>query len=155
MRCTFFRYANLTLDFEPENGMEVICFGKLTVYEKGGTYSLNVQSMSLAGKGELALRFELLKKKLQEEGLFDPAAKQPLPRYRRESGSLLLHRSCFAGYRNVLSRRFPVEVDVSPPRFRNRRSRATYRGHKILQPCQGCGSDHPYRRLAGRPLLLQ
>ncbi|HOC95645.1 MAG TPA: exodeoxyribonuclease VII large subunit [Candidatus Cloacimonadota bacterium] len=115
LRCTFFRYANLTLDFEPENGMEVICFGKLTVYEKGGTYSLNVQSMSLAGKGELALRFELLKKKLQEEGLFDPAAKQALPRYPRRIGIVTSPTgAALQDIRNVLTRRFPVEVDVFP-----------------------------------------
>ncbi len=115
LRCTFFRFSNLHLDFEPEEGMEVICFGKLTIYEKGGTYSLNVQSMHLAGQGDLALRFELLKKKLQEEGLFDPAHKKTLPRYPARIGIVTSPTgAALQDILNVLGRRYPLEVDVYP-----------------------------------------
>ena len=115
LRCTFFRNANIHLDFKPEEGMEVICFGKLTVYEKGGTYNLNVQSMSLSGKGDLAQRFELLKKKLQEEGLFDPAHKKKLPRYPRRIGIVTSPTgAALQDILNILERRYPIAVDVFP-----------------------------------------
>lgn len=115
LRCTFFRFANLNLDFKPEDGMEVVCFGKLSVYEKGGTYNLNVQSMSLSGQGDLAQNFELLKKKLQEEGLFDSDHKQALPRYPQRIGIVTSPTgAALQDIKNVLSRRFPVVVDVYP-----------------------------------------
>ncbi len=62
-----------------EEGMEVVVSGYISVYERGGYYSLNVTGLETAGIGELAKQFELLKKKLEQEGLFDPAAKKPLP----------------------------------------------------------------------------
>lgn len=115
LRCTFFRNANLYLKVQPEEGMEVICFGKLTVYEKGGTYNLNVQSLTLAGQGELALRFELLKQKLQEEGLFAAEHKRSLPRYPRRIGIITSPTgAALQDILNILSRRFPLEVDVYP-----------------------------------------
>lgn len=115
LRCTFFRFANLKLDFQPEDGMEVVCFGKLSIYEKGGTYNLNVQSMSLSGKGDLAQRFELLKNKLREEGLFDSEHKQALPRYPQRIGVITSPTgAAFQDIKNVLSRRFPVRVDLYP-----------------------------------------
>jgi len=115
LRCTFFRFANLHLDFTPEEGMEVICFGKLTLWEKGGSYNLNVQSMTLAGKGDLARQFELLKKKLEAEGLFDPAHKQKLPRYPQRIGIVTSPTgAALQDIINVLSRRFPVIAEVYP-----------------------------------------
>lgn len=121
LRCTFFRYANIHLDFKPQDGMEVICFGKLTVYEKGGSYNLNVQSMSLSGKGELARQFELLKMKLQKEGLFDAAHKKALPRYPRRIGIVSSPTgAALQDIKNVLTRRFPVEVLVYPAQVQGR-----------------------------------
>ncbi len=115
LRCTFFRYANLNLSFAPEEGMEVICFGRLTVYEKGGTYNLNVQSMDLAGKGDLARQFELLKTKLQAEGLFDSDHKQPLPAFPRRIGIVTSPTgAALQDILNILSRRWPAEVSVYP-----------------------------------------
>ena len=62
-----------------EEGMEVIASGYISVYERGGSYSLNVQDVETGGIGQLAARFEELKKKLSSEGLFDPAIKKELP----------------------------------------------------------------------------
>nr|MBP7205734.1 exodeoxyribonuclease VII large subunit [Candidatus Cloacimonadota bacterium] len=115
LRCTFFRFANLRLNFEPEEGMEVICFGRLTVYEKGGYYNLNVQSMELAGKGDLARQFELLKAKLQAEGLFDQEHKQALPPYPERIGIVTSPTgAALQDILNVFRRRWPVEVSVYP-----------------------------------------
>ncbi|MFB3852167.1 MAG: exodeoxyribonuclease VII large subunit [Acidobacteriota bacterium] len=94
LRCTFFRGSNIYLDFEPEEGMEVICYGKLTIYEKGSTYNLNVYSMQLAGKGDLARQFELLKKKLQMGNYSGPDSHRcviPLSTYVAQYGEQRLH----------------------------------------------------------------
>lgn len=115
LRCTYFRYANQNLSFQPEEGMEVICFGRLTVYEKGGSYNLNVQSMDLAGKGDLARQFELLKEKLQQEGLFAAEHKQSLPRFPRRIGIVTSPTgAALQDILNILRRRWPVEVIVYP-----------------------------------------
>jgi exodeoxyribonuclease VII large subunit len=115
LRCTFFRFANMHLDFEPEEGMEVVCFGQLTVYEKGGSYNLNVQSMERSGKGDLARQFELLKQKLHDEGLFAPEQKKPLPRYPQRLGIVTSPTgAALQDILNILKRRFPVEIDVFP-----------------------------------------
>jgi exodeoxyribonuclease VII large subunit len=125
LRCTFFRHANLHLDFRPEEGMEVVCFGKLTVYEKGGSYNLNVQSMSLAGKGDLARQFELLKKKLQEEGLFAAEHKKDLPRYPQRIGIVTSPTgAALQDIKNVLTRRFPVKALVYPAQVQGREAPA-------------------------------
>jgi exodeoxyribonuclease VII large subunit len=67
------------LRFEPENGMEVIAFGKVDVYIPYGKYQLIVEDMEPRGVGSLQQKFDQLKEKLQKEGLFDAARKRPLP----------------------------------------------------------------------------
>jgi len=67
------------LDFRPENGTEVLIFGRIIVYEKGGNYQLDIEAMQPAGVGALALEFEKLKSRLTAEGLFDPDKKKPIP----------------------------------------------------------------------------
>lgn len=63
------------------DGMQVRARGRLTVYEARGQYQLNVQSVETAGAGLLQAKFEALKRKLDAEGLFDPARKRALPRF--------------------------------------------------------------------------
>jgi exodeoxyribonuclease VII large subunit len=67
------------LGFEPENGLEVLAYGRVDVYVPRGQYQLVVERMEPRGAGALALKFEQLKRKLEEEGLFDPARKRTLP----------------------------------------------------------------------------
>ncbi len=69
------------LDFILEEGMEIIAEGYVSVYEKGGAYSLNIRNAELAGRGRLAVLFEQLKSRLEKEGLFDAAHKKPLPHF--------------------------------------------------------------------------
>jgi len=75
----FFRQQNRYLRFVPEAGMQVLCQARLSVYEPRGEYQIIVELMEPAGVGALQLAFEQLKKKLEAEGLFDPARKKPLP----------------------------------------------------------------------------
>lgn len=62
-----------------DEGMEIIAVGSVSVYERGGYYSLNVKDIEVNGEGQLAVRFEKLKAKLAQEGLFDSAHKKELP----------------------------------------------------------------------------
>jgi len=83
-----FRGAAAALGFAPENGMEVVAYGELSVYEPHGRYQLVVRAMNESGAGRLHREFERLKTKLQAEGLFDAARKRPLPRLPRRVGVL-------------------------------------------------------------------
>jgi exodeoxyribonuclease VII large subunit len=67
------------LRYEIGDGLRVTAEGSINVYEKGGTYSLNIRSLAVEGAGDLAVAFEKLKEKLAAEGLFDPAAKKRIP----------------------------------------------------------------------------
>ncbi|MCX5895984.1 MAG: exodeoxyribonuclease VII large subunit [Proteobacteria bacterium] len=79
IRAVMFRSQQRTLEFTAEDGLRVICRGRVNVYEPRGEYQLLVETMEPKGKGALQLAFEQLKKKLQEEGLFDADKKRPLP----------------------------------------------------------------------------
>ena len=81
LRVVMFRNQNRTLNFTPENGNEVVAFGRVSVYERIGQHQLYVEEMIPYGLGVLQAAFEALKKKLSAEGLFDPARKAPLPEY--------------------------------------------------------------------------
>jgi len=74
-----FRGANSQIPFKLEDGLEVICHGRITVYETRGQYQIVVDHCEPKGIGALQLAFEQLKKKLSEEGLFDAKNKKPLP----------------------------------------------------------------------------
>ena len=65
----------------PEEGMEVIATGYVSVYERGGYYSLNIRELEVNGAGQLAVQFEKLKAKLEKEGLFDREHKKELPEF--------------------------------------------------------------------------
>ncbi|MCC8064952.1 MAG: exodeoxyribonuclease VII large subunit [Clostridiales bacterium] len=79
LKCVMFRSAATRLRFQPESGMKVIAFGRVTVYPRDGVYQLYVEALSPDGIGELYVAFEQLKARLEAEGLFDEAHKKPLP----------------------------------------------------------------------------
>lgn len=115
LRCTFFKGANNNLNFNPMDGQSVICFGKITLYEKGGSYNLNVTSMQPAGIGAMQARFEALKKKLMEEGLFEESHKKKLPPYPETIGIVTSPTgAALQDLSNILSRRYPVKAFVYP-----------------------------------------
>jgi len=72
--------------FRPKDGMKVLARGQLRVYPPRGAYQLSVQVLEPLGKGSLQQAFEELKQKLEQEGLFDPARKRPLPMLPRRIG---------------------------------------------------------------------
>ena len=74
-----FRGQSRGLGFQPENGTEMLCFGRVSVYSVRGDLQFYVESMEPRGRGALYLRFEQLKKRLWGEGLFAAERKRPLP----------------------------------------------------------------------------
>ena len=78
-----FKAHTASLNFEPKNGMKVIAFGQLSLYEKTGQYQLYVEIFEPAGIGALQLAFRQLSEKLQKEGLFDEERKRPIPEFVR------------------------------------------------------------------------
>lgn len=81
LRCVMFRGDAASLRFRPENGMQVIAAGRVTVFPRDGQYQLYCVRLTPEGVGDLYLAFEQLKEKLSREGLFDPGHKKPLPAF--------------------------------------------------------------------------
>ena len=81
IRCVMFKGSAFSLRFRPENGMAVLAVGRVSVYPRDGGYQLYCTRLTPDGAGDLHVAFEQLKRKLQEEGLFDPRHKKPLPDY--------------------------------------------------------------------------
>lgn len=81
LRCVMFRSSAAKLRFRPENGMQVVAFGRLAVFPRDGVYQLYVNEITTDGVGDLYVAFEQLKEKLLKEGLFDPSHKKPVPRF--------------------------------------------------------------------------
>jgi len=79
IRAALFRSASRRLLFEPEDGLEVLVYGEVTVYEPRGELQLVVRQLEPRGQGALQLAFEQLRRRLEAEGLFDPARKRRLP----------------------------------------------------------------------------
>ncbi|MBQ2217627.1 MAG: exodeoxyribonuclease VII large subunit, partial [Firmicutes bacterium] len=76
------------LRYDISEGMEVVLYGQLSVYERGGSYSVYVRDLDVQGEGALKIAFENLRRKLEAEGLFDPALKRPIPAFPKRIGVL-------------------------------------------------------------------
>ena len=112
LRCTMFRMNNSYLKFKPSDGMEVRLFGLVTVYEKRGQVQFKVTNMEPLGLGDLFRAYELLKRSLYEEGLFDDRHKIKIPPYPNKIGIITSGSgSAYQDILNVLSRRNP-NIDV-------------------------------------------
>lgn len=112
------------LEFRPESGMEVLAFGRIAVYEKGGRYQLDVEAMQPAGRGALALELEKLKARMSAEGLFAPERKRPIPS--TPSRIAVVTSASGAAVRDVLvtlaRRGFDLDVVLIPVRVQGKGS---------------------------------
>lgn len=109
LRCVMFRGSAIRLRFRPENGMKVLVTGRVTVFPRDGAYQLYCEHLTPEGVGDLYIAFEQLKAKLQAEGLFDQAHKQPLPQY--PARIAIVTSSAGAAVHDmlrILSKRFPL-----------------------------------------------
>lgn len=114
--CAWFRQRQRGPTSNLKNGDQVLVFGKVSIYEARGNYQMIVERLEPAGEGELRRKFEALKKKLAADGLFDEAAKQPIPRLPERIG--VVTSPSGAAIRDILTvlrRRFPaIPIIVYP-----------------------------------------
>jgi exodeoxyribonuclease VII large subunit len=118
VRGVIFRSALRYLKFKPGDGLHVVARGRLSVYEPKGEYQLVCEHLEPHGLGGLQLAFDQLKKRLQDEGLFDTARKRPLPALPRKIGVVTsLDGAAIRDIIKVLRRRYAnVQMVIRPAR---------------------------------------
>ena len=130
LRCVMFKGNTLRLRFRPENGMQVIAMGKISVYPRDGGYQLYCTTMAMDGIGDLYAAFEQLKSKLAAQGLFDQVHKKPLPTYPGVIG--IVTSSAGAAVHDmirVIRARYPLTtVKLLPVRVQGREAPAEIAG---------------------------
>ena len=118
LKCVMFKGNAFRLRFRPENGMQVIAMGKVSVYPRDGAYQLYCTAMAVDGVGDLHAAFEQLKKKLAARGLFDPAHKKSIPQFPGTIG--IVTSSAGAAVHDmlrILRKRYPLtQVKLLPVR---------------------------------------
>lgn len=116
LKGVMWRSSAQRLMFDPSNGDQVVARGKVSVYDAGGAYQLYANSLQPAGRGNLAVAFEQLKERLNEEGLFNPDFKQSIPALPKKIGIVTsADAAALRDILNVLRRRYPlVEVLIAP-----------------------------------------
>lgn len=116
LKCAMFKRANEKLKFQPKNGMKIICFGSVSVYEARGDYQMIVEEIEPKGIGALQLQFQQLKERLLKEGLFDESHKVRVPFLPTRIG--IVTSPTGAAIRDILNiarRRFSnVEIIINP-----------------------------------------
>ncbi|MBI2997976.1 MAG: exodeoxyribonuclease VII large subunit [Deltaproteobacteria bacterium] len=111
-----FRRRGLSLTFQPESGMEVLCFGRVSLYSPRGDLQIYVETMEPRGQGALYVAFEQLKKRLGEEGLFAPERKRPLPFLPASIGIVTsLQGAALRDMLRIISDRFPERRVIVRP----------------------------------------
>lgn len=108
LKCIMFRSQNNRLKFRPEEGMKVLARGYVSVYPQGGAYQLYVEHMQPDGTGALYMAYEQLKKKLEQQGLFEPARKKIIPQLPKAVGVITSPTGAvIRDILHVLNRRYP------------------------------------------------
>ena len=108
IKCIMFKSYAERLAFKPKDGMKVMVFGSVSVFERDGVYQIYVKQMMEDGMGDLHEQFEKLKAQLESEGLFDEAHKKPIPLYPKVIGVLTSQTGAvIRDIINVSSRRNP------------------------------------------------
>ena len=109
LKCVMFKGNAVKLRFRPENGMQIIAMGRISVYPRDGAYQLYCTALVLDGVGDLYAAFEQLKSKLAAEGLFDPSHKKLLPKFPKTVG--IITSSAGAAVHDmlrILNKRYPL-----------------------------------------------
>lgn len=104
------------LQFAMKDGDKVVVTGSVEVYERDGKYQIYAREIALDGEGDLYLRFEALKKELQEMGMFDAMYKKPIPKYAKRVGVVTARTgAAIQDIRNISARRNPyVQMILYP-----------------------------------------
>jgi len=122
LSCVIFRGANQKLKFKIKDGIKLICFGRISVYDKRGTYQLYIEEVEPKGLGALQLAFQQLKERLEKEGLFDKSHKAPVPFLPTRIGVITSPTgAAIRDILNVTRRRFSnVEIIINPVRVQGK-----------------------------------
>lgn len=116
IRAVMFAGNARNLKFVPEDGMKIICRGRIAVYEPSGQYQLYIEDMQPDGVGALSIAFEQLKKSLAQKGLFAPEHKKKIPAFPKAVGVVTSPTgAAVQDILNILSRRFPCADVVMCP----------------------------------------
>ena len=109
LKCVMFKGSAMKLRFRPDNGMQVIAMGKISVYPRDGAYQLYCSAMVMDGIGDLYAAFEQLKTQLAAKGLFEPSHKKPIPQFPKTIG--IITSSAGAAVHDmlrILRKRYPL-----------------------------------------------
>lgn len=116
LKCVVFSQFARDIKFELKDGIKIICFGRIGVYEKDGQYQLYAETIEPKGIGSLQLAFEQLKERLEKEGLFSPGHKRPIPYLPAGIGVVTsLSGAAIKDILKVLDRRFSTARIVIGP----------------------------------------
>lgn len=109
IKAVMFKRNKERLNFKPENGMKVVIFGSVNVYERDGIFQIVAENMIPYGEGALQKAFEELKSKLAGEGLFAPEHKKKIPSVPKKIGVITAKKSAaLQDIINIISRRYPL-----------------------------------------------
>jgi len=116
IQAVMFKGQNRLLKFEPEHGMQVLGFGRISLYEPRGAYQIILEHLEPEGIGALQIAFEQLKNRLEAEGLFNEAHKQALPTLPRHLALITSPTGAVVhDLLTILNRRYPnLRVDIHP-----------------------------------------
>lgn len=116
VKAVMFKWSAQKVAFTPQNGMKVICHGKVSLFERDGSYQFYIDDMQPDGVGALLLAYEQLKQKLLDAGLFDSEHKRKIPAFPAKIGVVTSATgAALQDIINVLSRRYPIgELIVYP-----------------------------------------
>jgi exodeoxyribonuclease VII large subunit len=116
IRAVIFRFMGRYLKYQPQDGLQIMCRGRISLYEPRGEYQIILDYMEPKGVGALQIAFDQLKEKLKKEGLFDPEHKRPLPFLPTTIGIVTSPTGAvIKDIINVIGRRFPnVALLINP-----------------------------------------
>ena len=160
IKIVMFRSAARLLRFRPENGMQIVIRGRVTIYEDRGELQIAAEYMEPKGAGALLVAFEQLKARLETEGLFDASRKKPIPAMPRRIGVVTSPQA--AALRDILQilhrRHHSASVLNFPcPSPRRELFFGSVGRNQILQSNEVRRSHHrgARRRVGGRPSRIQ
>lgn len=153
LSCVMFRGHAARSGVRLADGAQIQAFGQISVYEARGQYQMVVRLVQPKGLGALQARFEALKRRLQDEGLFDPAHKKPIPKY--PNVVAIVTSPTGAAIRdmlNILTRRAPwIRLMIFPVRVQGQGAEIEIaRAIELLNRAEACGLPRPDVMVAGR-----
>jgi len=118
IRAVMFRSSAAYLKFKPQDGMSVICRGRVSLYERDGSYQFYAEEMIPDGVGDLTVAFNQIKEKLEAKGYFDPEIKKPIPEFPKRIAVITSDTgAAVQDILNITSRRYPLcEIIMCPVR---------------------------------------